>query len=161
MTLIGFILILGGCGSTKEPLSAETWGQMEKLMTSQNLMFVAGWAEPIGGRGRVSQIDLSGSVNYMKFQGENVQMELPYFGASQVARMGGVDQGFRFESTATDIRTQKNEKQNYYDLDFKVRNKSESLSCSLRLYSAQRAVLTINSSQRNSIRYEGQLSPLD
>ena len=158
MALLLFVMILGGCGATKEPLSAEEWSKMENLITSQNFVFSARWAEPVGGR--VNQIDLSGSVNYMSLQGTAIEMELPYFGSSQVAQMGGGRQGMRFQSEATDIRTRKNEKQNFYDMEFKTRNKSESLSCILRMYSQTRAVLTINSSQRNSIRYEGVVQPL-
>jgi hypothetical protein len=97
----------------------------------------------------------------MTLKGEDLQMELPYFGQRQVAQMGGIDQGMRFNGTATDIRTKRNEKNNHYDLDFKTRNQSESLQCNLRVFSGMRAVLTINSNQRNSIRYEGALNPLD
>ena len=159
LSLIGSLLILWGCGSAKEPLSAEEWSKMENVIGSQNFVFVARLAEPIGSR--VNQIDLTGNVNYMSMQADAVKMELPYFGTRQVAQPGAINQGIRFEGTAVDIRKTKNEKQNYYDLDFKIRDKSESFNCNLRMYSAMRAVLTVNSSQRNSIRYEGELRPID
>lgn len=159
MILSAFFLILSGCGATQEPLSTEAWDQMDTLINSGNLAFVAQWAQPIGSR--VNQIDLTGRVNYLKMQGSDLEMQLPYFGTSQVARVGGGNQGFQFEGTASDIRISRNEKQNSYDMDFKTRDKSETLNCMLRLYTGNRAVLTINSSQRNSIRYEGELRPLN
>ena len=97
----------------------------------------------------------------MTMNGEDVQLELPYFGQRQVATMGVVDQGMRLEGKATDISTKRNEKSNHYDLDFKTRNQSESLQCNLRVFSGMRAVLTINSNQRNSIRYEGVITTLN
>ena len=75
--------------------------------------------------------------------------------------MGGVNEGMRFEGTATDTRTGKNEKANHYDLDFKTKNQGESLQCNLRVFSGMRAILTINSNQRNSIRYDGVITPLN
>jgi hypothetical protein len=155
---MGLIMLMGGCGATQEPLSAEQWDKMEKVVASQNFVFVARFAEPIGDA--VKQIDLTGRVNYMSLQGDQVKMELPYFGTRQVANMSG-DRGLRFETTATDISTRKNEKQNHYDMNFKARDRSESFSCNLRVYSGLLAVLTINSSQRNSIMYTGELRPID
>ena len=140
---LGLAMLVGGCGATKEPLSAEEWGKMEQVITSQNFVFVARFAEPIGDA--VSQIDLTGRVNYMSLQGDLVKMELPYFGTRQVANMSG-DRGLRFETTATDIQINKNEKQNHYDMNFKARDRSESFSCNLRVYSGLLAVLTVNSS---------------
>lgn len=159
MGLAILVFALMSCTSTKEPLSSETWAQMENLITSKNFRFDAALAEPIGGR--VNRIDLTGRNAYMTLTGEEVQMQLPYFGQRQVATMGVADQGMQFKGTATDIRTKRNEKSNNYDMDFKTRNQSESLQCNLRVFSGMRAVLTINSNQRNSIRYEGQIRPLN
>jgi hypothetical protein len=159
---LGLTILMFGlksCTSAKEPLSSETWAQMENVVTSKNFRFDARWAEPIGSR--VSRIDLTGRNAFMKMQGESLEMALPYFGQRQVAQMGGGNQGMRFEGTATDIRTGKNEKSNHYDLDFKSRNQSDSLQCKLRVFWGMRAVLTINSNQRNSIRYEGEIKPLN
>ncbi len=152
-------LNLQGCGSTKEPLSSETWSQMENVIASGNFRFDAVWAEPIGGR--VSRIDLTGYNAYMTLKGEELQMELPYFGQRQVAQIAGNNQGMQFQGKATDKSTSRNERNNSMDFSFKARNKSENLQCSLQLYSGMQAALTINSNQRSSIRYVGQLKPIN
>lgn len=157
---LAFLLIgLNGCSSSKEPLSSATWSQLENVVTSKKFRFEARWAVPIGGR--VSRIDIAGDNAYMKMQGDNLVMELPYFGQRQVAQMGGGNQGIRFEGTTTDISTGRNEKKNYYNLDFSTRNQSELLQCNLQVFSGMSAVLTVNSNQRNAIRYEGRLMPLE
>ena len=156
LTLTFLVFGLQSCTSSKEPLSSETWAQMENVVSSKNFRFDARWAEPIGSR--VSRVNITG---YMLMQGNDLQFELPYIGQRQVAQMGGVQQGMKFEGTATDIKTNRNEKRSYYNMDFKTKNQSEALQCNLQVFSGMKAVLTINSSQRNSIIYEGELIPID
>ena len=155
LSLTILVFGLGSCTSTKEPLSSETWARIENVITSKNFRFDASWAEPIGSR--VSRVSITG---FMLMQGDSLQMELPYIGQRQVAQMGVGNQGMKFEGTATDIKTSRNEKNNHYDLDFKTRNQGESLQCNLRVFSGMRAVLTINSNQRNSISYDGEIISL-
>lgn len=159
LSLVMLVLSLHSCGTAKEPLSSETWAQMENVITSGNFRFDAVWAEPIGGR--VSRIDLTGYNAYMTLQGEDVQMELPYFGQRQVAQVAGSNQGMQFQGKARDMSTSRNERNNSFDLDFKARNQSENLQCTLQLYSGMQAALTINSNQRSSIRYVGELKPMN
>jgi len=150
------VFSLSSCGSAKEPLSSETWERLENVVTSKSFRFDARWAEPIGSR--VSRVSITG---FMLMQGDDLQFDLPYIGQRQVAQMGGGSQGMKFEGTATDVKTSRNEKRNYYNMDFKTRNQGEALQCNLQVFSGKKAVLTINSSQRNSIVYEGELIPVE
>lgn len=165
------LLALTGCGAAKEPLSAEAWDQMEQVVTARNFKFRAQWAEPLqtGGMNQlanaglippgsnVNRIDLTGTANYFKMEGNQVEMQLPYYGERQVNQTYGRAQGMEYEGTATDIQTRKNEKNKYYDLDFNLKNNTELLQCSLRLFQGMRTILTVYSSQRNMIRYVGEL----
>ena len=169
------LLILAGCGGTKKTLSAEAWSQMEQLVTVRNFQFSAQWAEPlqtgsmnqIANAGlippgsNVNRIDLTGTANYFNMQGDEVEMQLPYYGERQINQTYGRAEGMAYEGTAMDIRTKKNEKNGYYDLDFHLKNKTELLQCSLRVFPGMRTILTVYSSQRNMIRYVGELKPLE
>jgi hypothetical protein len=160
-----------GCGGTKEPLSARAWDQMENAVTNRDFQFRAQWAEPlqtgsmnqIANAGlippgsNVNRIDLTGTANYLKMEGDRVEMQLPYYGERQINQTYGRAEGMEYEGTATDIRTIKNEKKNYYDLEFNLKNQTELLQCSLRVFSGMRTILTIYSSQRNMIRYTGEI----
>lgn len=156
LSLAFLVFSINSCGSAREPLSSENWTRLENVVTSKSFRFDARWAEPIGSR--VSRVNITG---FMLMQGDDLQFELPYIGQRQVAQMGGGNQGMKFEGTATDIKTGRNEKRNYYNMDFRTRNQSEALQCNLQVFSGMKAVLTINSSQRNSIIYEGELIPID
>jgi hypothetical protein len=169
-----FQFLMGtGCGASKEPLSAETWDQLEQVVTVRSFHFQAQWAEPlqtgsmnqvanaglIPPGSNVNRIDLTGTANYFKMQGDAVEMQLPYYGERQINQTYGRAEGMAYQGTATDISTKKNEKNGYYDLDFNLNNKTELLQCSLRVFPGMRTILTIYSSQRNMIRYVGELKP--
>lgn len=152
-TLPVLLLLLAGCGTSKTPLSEAEWRAVENVITSRDFTFVASSMEPTTGRVR----NIVDDAGFFKMQGDQVQMELRYVGQRQVTQAYGRNEGMRFEGTATDITSRKNEQRNYYDLDFKLKNKAEVLQCNLRFLSARNAVLTINSNQRSSIRYQGEV----
>ena len=165
------VFVLSGCSGAKKPLSAEAWNRMEDAVTNRNFQFTAQWAEPlqtgsmnqIANAGlippgsNVNRIDLTGTANYLKMQGDQVEMQLPYYGERQINQTYGRAPGMVFEGNAIDIQTRKNEKKQYYDLDFNLKNETELLQCSLRIFSGMRTILTIYSSQRNMIRYVGEI----
>ena len=148
------MFFLWGCNSTKKTVASASESEMEAFVETLDFMFVTGLVETN------SITDFTSNVDFMKMRGDSVQMNLPYFGTHHVARMGGGRGGLRFTSKATDIRTSKNEKQKYFDLNFKVRDRSESISCKLRVYPTGRAMLSINSSQRSNAQYEGTIRPV-
>ncbi len=148
------MFILWGCNSTQKTVASASESEMEAFVETLDFMFVTGLVETN------SVTDFTSNVDFMKMQGDSVRMNLPYFGTHHVARMGGGRGGLRFTSKATDIRTKKNEKRKYFDLDFNLRDKSESFSCKLRVYPTGRALLSINSSQRSNAQYEGVIRPV-
>ena len=164
-------LLLAGCGASKDPLSAQAWDRMERVVTSRNFQFRAQWAEPlqtgsmnqIANAGlippgsNVNRIDLTGTANYLKMEGDQVEMQLPYYGERQINQNYGRADGMEFIGPAEDIRTRKTAKNEYYDLDFNLKYKTELLQCSGRVFSGMRTILTIYSSQRNMIRYVGEV----
>ena len=170
--LVSLLVLFTGCGGAKKPLSAEAWDNLESTVTNRDFQFRAQWAEPlqtgsmnqIANAGlippgsNVNRIDLTGTANYLKMKGDHVEMQLPYYGERQINQTYGRAQGMEYEGTATDIRTVKNEKKNYYDLEFNLKNQTELLQCSLRVFSGRRTILTIYSSQRNMIRYTGRIT---
>lgn len=145
------MLLINGCGSSKEPITEATWQQMENTVQERNFTYVAKTVETMR-TGSANRVDNPG---YLKMEGDQVDMELKYFGSSQVSMTYGRAEGLRVVGTATDITTSRNEAGKSYDLDFNVDNKTETLQCNLRIFSGKRAVLTVNSNLRSTIRYDG------
>ncbi len=144
-------LLLANCGSTKEPMTEASWEQMENMVEGQNFTFVAKTIETMR-TGSANRIDNPG---YLKFEGDQVDMDLRYFGSSQMSRSYGTAEGLRVVGTAKDVSSSRNTSAESVDLKFSVVNKSETLQCNLRIYSGKRAVLDVNSNLRSSIRYDG------
>jgi hypothetical protein len=148
---------------------------MEELVTVRNFRFTGRWAEPLqtNSMNRVAnaglippgstanRIDLAVTANFLKMVGDQVEMQLPYYGERQVNQTYGRAEGMVYEGKAAEIRTTKNERQNYYDLDFDLIKKTELLQCNLRVFANRKAVLTIYSNQRNLIRYQGEVEAMD
>ncbi|MEJ2584250.1 MAG: DUF4251 domain-containing protein, partial [Robiginitalea sp.] len=167
------LLALSSCGTAKEPLSSGTWDKMEDMVTNRDFRFKARWAEPlqtssmnrvanaglIPPGSSVNRIDLTGTANFLKMEGDMVEVQLPYYGERQVNQTYGRAEGVAFEGPATDITTGRNKKKKYYDLDFNLKDKTEVLQCNLRIFSNRRAILTVYSNQRNMIRYVGEVTP--
>ncbi len=165
------ILLITGCGAARKSLTPESWAEMEAVVRDRNFTFEARWAEPLpdnslnqlANAGQIppgsnaNRINLINNANFLKMRGDSVEMALPYYGERQVTQTYGRAEGMQFEGVATDLETRKNEKRNYQDLDFNLKNKTEVLQCNLRIFNGLRAVLTIFSNQRNMIRYEGTL----
>lgn len=144
-------LILVGCGATNEPLTEANWQQMENTVKGQNFTFVAKTIETMRS-GSANRVDNPG---YLKMDGDQVDLQLKYFGSSQVSTTYGRAEGLRVVGPASDLSSNRNEDGKSYDLNFTVSNKSETLECNLRIFSGMRAVLNVNSNLRSSIRYDG------
>ena len=162
------LLVLNGCGSAREPISNAEWDRLERIVTERNFNIEAQWAEPLPDNSlnnlanagllppgsTASRINLIGNANYLNMRGDSVKTQLPYWGERQTVQAYGRTEGISFSGLAEDIRSSKNEKQQYYDLDFNLRNKSEILQCTLRFYAGKRVLITVQSNQRNQIRYD-------
>jgi hypothetical protein len=145
------MLVFVSCGAPKEPLTEVNWQQMESKVKGQNFTFVAKTIETMRS-GSANRVDNPG---YLKMDGDQVDMQLRYFGSSQVSTTYGRAEGLRVVGQALNLSSNRNIEGKSYDLNFSVANKSETLECNLRIFSGMRAVLNINSNFRSSIRYNG------
>ena len=169
ITLLAAFMLLMACSSAKEPLSDSEWARLERIVTERDFKIEAQWAEPlpdislnqIANAGLIppgsnpNRINLIGNANYFTMQGDSVKTQLPYWGERQTVQTYGRTEGISFDGLAEKIRSSRNESQNYYDLDFNMRNKSELLMCNIRFFPGKRVLITIQSNQRNQIRYDG------
>ena len=167
--VLSLFLLAVSCKTANTPLSDEEWDRLERIVTDRIFEFEAQWAEPLpdqsinalSGAGMLppgsspNRINLIGNANYFVMKGDSVRTQLPYWGERQTVQTYGRAEGINFEGVAENIRMGRNDNQNYYDLDFDLRNKLELLQCNIRFFSGQRALLTIQSSMRNQIRFDG------
>ncbi|WP_228851523.1 DUF4251 domain-containing protein [Aegicerativicinus sediminis] len=149
---------------------------VEELLESKEFKIECDWAMPtvtnamnrVGNSGllpvgtNIGRINLIGNANYLKFMGDSISADLPYYGERQAG--GGYnssDGGIKFNGLAKDMKIEKNEKKGHYNIKFSINNNTESFNVNIRLFPNLNSTISIYSNQRNTIRYDGTASLLE
>lgn len=115
----------------------------------------------LGNGNSAGNINLIGNYNYFKIEGDTISADLPYYGER---RMGGgytMDSGIKFKGIPEKYSLTKDDATQQYDVQFQVRGMgTETFMVALKLYPNWNSSITIYSSQRNAIRYQGVVSAL-
>lgn len=164
-------VLMMSCGTSQE-VTEEQKERLEQLVQNKSFEFDAQFARPLAtnsldqlsrvgllrpGDNR-SQIDVRGSTSYLRFKGDTVSADLPYFGERQMGGGYNTDIGINFEGVPENLKVSKNKKGNY-TFKFDIRNNSESYDVTLTIFPNLKSSVNINSSQRFSIRYDGDVMP--
>lgn len=164
-----------GCGSTSKTVGAmEKAKALDAMVANRSFEIVADWAYPqvtsamnsisnsgiLGPGNTTSRIDLMGSGNYLKMQGDTVSAFLPYFGERQMGGGFGANSGIEFKGIPNDLEITPNTKDQSYRITFNIRDQSESYNLNMMLYPDLSSRINVTSSQRNYIRYEGRVAAL-
>lgn len=164
--------IFAGCKSAATPMTTEEQQRLDQIVTERNFTMIAQWAEPtpdasinaMASAGLFppgsspSRINLGENTNYFKMKGDSVFIQLPYYGERQVVKTYGQAEGITYEGLADELEINKNTKRNYYEIDFRAKDRGETFLINLRLYGGKRGLLTVQSNQRNQIRYDGTIT---
>ena len=172
LVFVFLLMAFSACKSAAKPLTAEEQARLDRIVTDRDFTMIAQWAEPtpdasinaMASAGifppgsSPSRINLGENANYFKMKGDSVFIQLPYYGERQVVKTYGQAEGITYEGLANDLKVNRNAERNYYDIDFSAKDRGENFQCNLRLYGGQRALLTVQSNQRNQIRYDGNIT---
>ncbi|MCX2680311.1 DUF4251 domain-containing protein [Galbibacter sp. EGI 63066] len=169
------IVVCWSCSGTKNTLAnAQDIRALDSLVQQKQFKVVNDWASPmmttammsisgiLGPQNNMQQVNLIGNANYLEIKGDSVKAYLPYFGERQ--RGGGYNpdgEGIQFDQIAEDMEVNFLEDKELYRVRFNAHNKSESFAVMLAIFPNRKTNLVINSTDRNSIRYEGKLSALE
>ncbi len=173
--LLGAGLLLG-CGTSKELASATGSSELRDLINSQNLEFRAEWANPMASQGlyaisnagllppgsNVGAIQITGTNNFLKMQGDTITANLPYFGERRLGGGGyGGNTGIEFNGVPNAYQQTYDAEKNRLEISFEIGDKTEDYDVRLTIFPNKTAGLSVNSSQRNSIRYTGAVTPME
>ena len=147
---------------------------LEKLVEQKSFQIVSDWAQPMntnamnsiassglllpGNSG--SNISLIANPNYLKMMGDSVAAYLPYFGERQLSGGYGTENAIKFNGLPDKLEVSRNSKKETYAIVFTIKEKSEVYQVTITLFNSLSSHITINSSQRNFIRYIGKVSEL-
>lgn len=167
--LIFLSVILCSCASSKQNTSAEDLQKLDNLVESKSFEVISDQASPsstssmnfIAQSGllpygsSVSRINLIGHSNYLRFEGDSVSADLPYYGERQIGGGYNSDQSIVFDDKPKDLVIEKNEEKNFYNIEFSISKDTESYKVNLKIFPNMNTRIYVNSSQRLGISYEG------
>ena len=140
---------------SKKELKAERELQKQKeiegLINSRNFVFEAQKVMPQGGR----LLNLDYNTYFLKFNETRTTCDLPFFGRGFNIPYGGGDGGIKFEGVPEDIKIEKKKK--YYNIKATVKGKDDVYNLFFSIYSNGGATLSVNSNNRASISYDGEI----
>lgn len=127
-----------------------------EVIEKGNFTFIGDWAYPQKG----GQVELASRPNYLKLEGSKASAEIPYFGqlTSGAGAYGGGGGGIKFDNDALDYSIKKNDKKRRVIINFKVRESTESYTCSMTVNNLKSVSLNISSITRQMIRYSGRVA---
>ncbi|MBT8181664.1 MAG: DUF4251 domain-containing protein [Eudoraea sp.] len=173
--VLGLLAILWSCGSSQKTVASSMQSEvLEQLVDQKSFQIVSEWAQPMntnamnsiassglllpGNSG--SNISLIANPNYLKMMGDSVAAYLPYFGERQLSGGYGIANAIEFKGLPDKLEISQNSKKKTYIIGFTIKEKSEVFQVTITLFNSLASHITINSSQRNFIRYIGKVSEL-
>src|SRR5690554_1404470 len=99
--------------------------------------------------------NLVGSEYSVRFSQEMIVSDLPYYGVAHRGKGVGRDKGMRFQGRPTDFSVQDSEKG--YQINASVKTDDDRFDISMHVSKSGYATLTIESKNRESISYDGEV----
>lgn len=136
----------------KEEAKLEKQKQVALLVDSKEFVFSPRSVSPQGGRS-ITLTDVSYSI---EFHPDLIKSYLPFFGRGYAGIGYGGDSGMEFEGKPTVYTVEKNKKA--YVIKAEVKGERDSYTIMLSVYFEGNAYLVINSNNRSSISYDGEIA---
>lgn len=139
----------------KEEQKLEKQKEIAALVDSKEFKFIGITAYPQGTR----SIDLTTNSNFLKFEKDSIDSEMPFFGRaySGVAYMGG-NGGMHFKGKIENYSLIKDKKK--YLIRAKISEKADTYDLLLTVFLEGNASLSINSFNKSPISYSGRIEKL-
>jgi hypothetical protein len=168
------MLLFQGCGSISKKTLVETEA-LDDLVASKKFEIVSDWALPLATNSlnsisnagllppgsSANRISLVGNPNFLKVQGDSIAAYLPYFGEQQMGAGYNSEGGaVQFRGVPISYEAIKDKKRQRYEINFRMRKNTESYTVNLLLYPNMASVISVISTHRFTIRYEGRVAPL-
>ncbi len=171
---IGVLVLMAmACGGAKTVTSPTEMEALDNLVAKRSFEINARWARPMASQAlnsisnarllpygsNASQVDITGNASYLRLVDDMVKADLPYFGERQMSGpYNSQNTGIQFEGVPEDLQIEPNSKTKGYTMRFNINNGSESFQVIAQLFPSRSSSISITSSQRTQIRYDGTLS---
>ena len=151
------------------------YNSTKELIESGTFQFEAFWANPLGndvanigqnisGGGAIFQggrVDVSSNDNFVNVDGKKTDLFLPYFGRVFFPKRINNQGGIKYKGDITNYRIKINDDKQIITIKFEAKTENDYLKFSYRINSGGSATLTINSTNRQTISYTGDIKILN
>lgn len=142
-------LLIVSCGSSKRGAIPSSMDELSSLIESRQYEIQHDWAVPQRG----SNINLTGNANYIRVEGDSVQLFLPYFGVRHFGGGYGSDGGIEYEGLLREPEIVQEDRRIL--MSFDAEESSEGYRFHITLYPNGNVNTTVISTQRDNISYRG------
>lgn len=153
------------CASTQVTPAQQT--ALAKAVSTPELHFETEWILPLGNDAAqvLNSLQPAGNITngnriystdgFLIIRNDSIIADLPYFGRRQVSGGSPGNTGIKVAERLSDWELQERKKDTEETLSIRTSDGSESYSIFLTLYARGKAYMSINSSQRQSLSYQG------
>jgi len=142
--------------SERDQNKIEKQKQIQALVTSKEFVFEARYALPQGGK----SVYLTGSSYTVKFHPDTIESYLPFFGRAYSVDYGG-EGGIKFIGKPTEFNVVTLKAEKGYDINATIKTPKDYYKFYLSVSPVGNATLTVNSNQRSSISYQGDIEKFE
>lgn len=140
--------------AAKKQEQQEQYEKLKTIVESGSYEYEALWANPMGA----PRINLATNPNYLRYQKDSMDIFFPYFGVSQTVNTYNTrDIGINFSGAPQNYKVSYDDEKMRITIKFSGRSETESLDFIIVIYGESSAKVSINSSGRQSISYDGKL----
>ncbi|WP_299116806.1 DUF4251 domain-containing protein [uncultured Winogradskyella sp.] len=150
------------------------YNETKALIESGSFQFEAKWAIPLGndissiglslpGGGAVFQggrVDISNNSNKVSIDANNADVYLPYFGRVFFPKRISNERGIQYKGEIEDYTIDYNEKKKVITIKFKADSPGDFLKFIYRINYGGNTTITVNSTNRQTISYNGKITAL-
>ncbi|QSS97058.1 DUF4251 domain-containing protein [Psychroflexus sp. ALD_RP9] len=178
LKFIGVIIIISfiqACASSSIIATEEQKAKLEQIINDEsfNIESKVAYPMPSSGMNAVSnlnllpfgssanRIDISMTANHIKFLEDSIDINLPYYGERQLGNGYSNENGINVQGKPKHVSIDYNESKKRYRIKFEAKNKTESLNFDISIYHNLKTSVRINSSDRTSIRFDGNVKMIE
>ena len=178
LKFIVVLIMLGlfqACVSSSVVATEEQKAKLELMMNDKsfNIESQVAYPMPSSGMNAVSnlnllpygssatRIDIAMTANHIKLMNDSLNINLPYYGERQMGSGYSEKQGIDIQGKPENVLITYNENKKMYRIKFNAQNNTESFNFDISIYSNLSASVRINSSDRTSIRFDGDVKMLE
>ena len=157
-TLIALVLtsiFFISCSGTKDALNQPMESEVKQWAVDKQFTIENEWAQPLRG----NQINLIDTPNFLTVENDTVSAALPFYGVRQTGttlNSGGIE----FEGIPKNYQMIYNQKKKSSTIKFDISEKGENYQVTIILYDSKNSSISVNSSQRDIMRYQGTVEAL-